>query len=99
MAIAHYRYLVLKMLSPARVLTVRGDRAVALAAVEKLHALATEVARLDDGGRNPSTSGTKVPTKVPKVRPSGADDVPIKAIRLYADSPQTTHIAGDLEEK
>jgi hypothetical protein len=99
MAIAHYGYLVLKMSSPAGVLTVRGDRAAALAVVEKLHALAAETARPDDGGRNPSTFGTKAPTKVPKVRPSGADDIPVKAIRLYADSPQTTRIAGDLEEK
>jgi hypothetical protein len=36
---------------------------------------------------------------VPKVWPSGVDDVPIKAIRLCMDSPQTTRIAGDLEEK
>jgi hypothetical protein len=72
--------LVLKMLSRAGVLTVRGDRAAALAAVEKLHVLAAETARSDDEGKNPSTSGTKVPTKVPKVRPSGADDVPVKAI-------------------
>jgi hypothetical protein len=64
MAIDHYGYLVL---------TVRGDRAIVLVAVEKLQALATEVARLDDGGRDPSTSGTKAPTKVLKVRPSGAD--------------------------
>ena len=99
MAISHYGYLVLKMSSPAGVLTVRGDRAAALAVVEKLHALAAETARPDDGGRNPSTFGTKAPTKVPKVRPSGADDIPVKAIRLYADSPQTTRIAGDLEEK
>jgi hypothetical protein len=99
MAIAHYGYLVLKMPSPAGVLTVRGNRVAALAAVEKLHALAAETARPNDGGKNPSTSGTKAPTKVPKVRPSGEDDVPIKAIRLYADSPQTTRIAGDLEEK
>jgi hypothetical protein len=48
MAIAHYGYLVLKMPSPARVLTVRGDRAAALAAVEKLHALAAETARPDN---------------------------------------------------
>jgi hypothetical protein len=87
MAIAHYGYLVLKMPSPAGVLTVRGDRAAALAAVEKLHALAAETARPNDGGRDPSTSGTKAPTKVPKVRPSGANDVPIKAIRLCADFP------------
>jgi hypothetical protein len=76
MAIAHYGYLVLKMSSPAGVLTVRGDRAAALAAVEKLHALAAETARPDDGGSNPSTSGTKAPAKVPKVRPSGANDGP-----------------------
>jgi hypothetical protein len=99
MAIAHYEYLVLKMLSPAGVLTVRGDHAAALAAVEKLHALAAEAARPDDGGRNPSTSGTKAPTKVPKVRPSGADDVPVKTVQLSAGSSQTTRIAGDLEEK
>jgi hypothetical protein len=99
MAIAHYGYLVLKMSSPARVLTVRGDHAAALAAVEKLHALAAETARPDDRGRDPSTSGTKAPTKVPKVRPSRADDVPVKAIELYADSPQTTRITSDLEEK
>jgi hypothetical protein len=76
MAIAHYGYLVLKMSSPAGVLTVRGDRAAALAAVEKLHALAAETARPDDGGSNPSTSGTKAPAKVPKVWPSGANDGP-----------------------
>jgi hypothetical protein len=78
---------------------VRGDRAAALAAVEKLHALAVETARPDDGGKNPSTSGTKAPTKVPKVQPSGADDVPVKAVQLSAGSSQTTGIAGDLEEK
>jgi hypothetical protein len=98
MAISHYGYLVLKMPSPVGVLTVQGDRAAALAAVEKLHALAAEAARPDDGGRNPLTSGTKVPTKVPKVRPSGADDVPVKAVQLSTGSSQTTRIAGDLEE-
>jgi hypothetical protein len=98
MSIAHYGYLVLKMPSPAGVLTMRGNRAAALAAVEKLHALAAEAARPDDGGRNPSTSGTKEPTKVSKVRPSGADDVLVKAVQLCAGSSQTTRIA-DLEEK
>jgi hypothetical protein len=85
MAIAHYRYLVLKMPSPAGVLTVWGDRPAALAAVEKLHALATETARLDDGGRDPSTSCIKAPTKVPKVQPSGADGGPVKIIQLSGD--------------
>jgi hypothetical protein len=51
MAIAHYGYLVLKTLSPARVLTVRGDRAAALAAVEKLHAWRQKrLARMTGGG-------------------------------------------------
>jgi hypothetical protein len=99
MAIAHYEYLVLKMSSPTRVLTVRGDRPAALADVEKLHALVAEAARPDDGGRDPSTSCTKMPAKVPKVQPSRADGVLVKTIRLSADSSQTTRIAGDLEEK
>jgi hypothetical protein len=99
MAIAHYGYLVLKMSSLAGVLIVQGDRAAALATVEKLHALAAEAAHPDDGGRNPLTYGIKAPTKVPKVRPSGADDVPVKAVQLSAGSTQTTRIAGDLEEK
>jgi hypothetical protein len=99
MAIAHYRYLVLKMSSPAGVLTVRGDHPAALAAVEKLHALVAEAAHPDDEGRDPSTSCTKTPAKVPKVQPSGADGVSVKPIRLSADSSQTTRIAGDLEDK
>ena len=99
MAIPHYGYLVLKMSYPAGVLTVRGDRPAALAAVEKLHALAAETARPDDGGRDPSTSCTKAPTKVPKVQPYGAEDGPIKTIQVGVDSSQITHIASNLEEK
>jgi hypothetical protein len=99
MAITHYGYLVLKMSSPAGVLTMQGNRAAALTVAEKLHALAAETARPDDGGRSPSTSGTKAPTKVLKVRPSGADDVPVNVVQLSAGSSQTTRIAGDLEEK
>jgi hypothetical protein len=86
MAIAHYGYLVLKMPSPTGVLTMQGDHAAALAAVEKLHALAIETARSDDGGRNPSTSGTKALPKEPKVQPSRADGVPVKTILLVVDS-------------
>jgi hypothetical protein len=75
------------------------DSAAALAAIEKMHALATEAARPDDGGRDPSTSYTKTSDKVPKVQPSGIDGVPVKTIQIRADSSQTTRIAGDLEEK
>jgi hypothetical protein len=87
MAIAHYGYLVLKMPSPAVILTVRGNRPAALAVVEKLHALVAEAARPNDVGRDPSTSCTKMPAKVPKVQPSGADGVPTKTIQLSAGSP------------
>jgi hypothetical protein len=83
MAIAHYGYLVLKMSSPARVLTVRGNRAAALAAVEKLHALMAKTAHPNDGERDPSTSGNKVPTKVPKVQPSRADGIPREVIEHH----------------
>ena len=47
MIIAHYGYLVLKMPSPAGILTVRGDRTATVAAVEKLHALAAEAAHTE----------------------------------------------------
>jgi hypothetical protein len=61
MANAHYVYLVLNMTSPEGVLSVWGDRTAALAAVEKLHALAAETARPGGGGRSPSASGAKAP--------------------------------------
>jgi hypothetical protein len=96
MAISHYGYLVLMMPSPAGILTVQGDRIAALAAVEKLHTLAAEIARPDDGGRGPST---KVPSKAPKVQPIGADGGPAKTIQVGVDPSQTTRIAGDLGEK
>jgi hypothetical protein len=99
MAIANYGYLVLKMSSPAGVLTMRGDCAAAVVAVEKLHALAAKTARLDNGGRDPSTSDTKAPAKVPKVQPSEADGGPVKTIQVGTNSSQTTRIAGNLEEK
>jgi hypothetical protein len=88
MAIAHYGYLVLKMPSPTVVLTVRGDRAAALTAVEKLHALAAETARPDDGGGNPSTSGTKALPRVPKVQPSRAEKSSLKPFGLLRTPPR-----------
>jgi ribonuclease HI len=68
-------------------------------AIEKLHAMAAEAARLDDGGKDPSTFGTKALAKVPKVQPSEADGGPVKTIQVSADSSQTTRIAGNLGEK
>ena len=96
MAISHYGYLVLKMPSPAGVLTVRGDRTAAVAAVEKLHALAAEAAcSVED----PSTSRAKVPSRAHKVQPSDPDNVTVKTVQIGADSSRTTRISGNLEEK
>jgi hypothetical protein len=95
MAIAYYGYLVLKMPSPAGVLSVRGDRTAALAAVEKLHSLVAETARPGGGGRSPSASGAKAP----KVQPTEADGAPAKTIQVGADPSRTTRIAGNLGEK
>jgi hypothetical protein len=98
MAIAHYGYLVLKMPSPTGVLTVRGDCPAALAAVEKLHALVAEAARSDDEGRDPSTSCTKTPTKVPKVQPSGqavSSSRPSGSARI-PPRPLTSRVSGTI---
>jgi hypothetical protein len=99
MAIAHYGYLVLKMPSPAGILTVRGDRTTALAAVEKLHTLVAKIARSDDRGRGPSASSARAPSKAPKVQPSGANGGPVKTIQVGVDPSQTTRITGNLGEK
>ena len=96
MAIAHYGYLVLKMSSTAGVLTVWGDRTAAIAAVEKLYALAAEAARSEE---DPSTSRAKAPSGAHKVQPSDLDNVPVKTVQIGADSSRTTRIVGNLEEK
>jgi hypothetical protein len=100
MAVAHYGYLVLKMPSPAGILTVQGDRTAAVAVVEKLHALATGlVPTTSAGGSEPSTSRAKAPAWAFKVRPSNMDNVPIKTIHVGAEPSQTTRIGGNLGEK
>jgi hypothetical protein len=99
MAITHYGYLVLKMSSLVGVLTVRGDHAAALAAVEKLHTLATETARPDGGGRSSSTPGAKAPKVQPTEADGGHSKVTAKTIQVGADPSRTTRIEGDLGEK
>jgi hypothetical protein len=100
MAIAHYGYLVLKMPSPAGVLSVQSDRTAAVVAVEKLHALATGLAPAAGAqGSDPSTLRAKALARVPKVRPSDTDDVPVKTVQVRAETSQTTRIEGNLGEK
>ena len=65
---------------------MQGDRTAAVAAVEKLHALATGlVPAASAGGSEPSTSHAKAPAKELKVRPSDKDDVPMKTIQVGAE--------------
>jgi hypothetical protein len=100
MAIAHYGYLVLKMSSPAGVLTVQNDRTAAVVAVEKFHVLAAGLASTaGTEGSNPSSSHAKAPAKAPKVRSSDTDDVPVKTVQVGADASQTTRMGGNLGEK
>jgi hypothetical protein len=86
MAIAHYGYLVLKMSSPAGVLTVQGDRTAAVAE-----------ARAE--GSEPSASRAKAHAKAPRVRPSGTDEVPVKTMQVGVEPSQTTRIGGSLGDK
>ena len=75
---------------------MQGDRTAAVAAVERLHALAAEAAC---SGEDPSPSQPRAPAKAPRVQPSDPDDVPVKTLQIGADSTRTTRIAGNLEEK
>jgi hypothetical protein len=100
MAVAHYGYLVLKMPSPAGVLTVQGDRTAAVASVEKLHALAAGLAPAASAeGSKPSSSRARALARAPKVHPSEMDDVPVKIIQVGVEPSQTTRIGGNLGEK
>jgi hypothetical protein len=81
-----YGYLVLKMPSPARVLTVQGDRTTAVVAVEKLCARAAGLAPATGAeGSEPSSSRARPPARAPKVRPSDTDHVPVKTVQVGAE--------------
>jgi hypothetical protein len=100
MAVTHYGYLVLKMPSPTGVLTVQGDQTAAVAAVEKLHALAAGLTPAGGAeGSDPSSSRARAPARGPKVHPSDTDDVPVKTIQVGAEPSLTTRIGGNLGEK
>jgi hypothetical protein len=100
MAVAHYRYLDLKMPSPAGVLTAQSDRTTAVAAVEKLHARAAGLAPAAGAeGSDPSSSHAKALAKAPRVHLSDTDDVPMKTFQVGAESSQTTRISRNLGEK
>jgi hypothetical protein len=79
---------------------MQGDQTAAVATVEKLHALAAGLALTTGAeGSDPSSSHAKAPAKVPKVRPSDTDDVPVKTIQVGAEFSQTTCIGRNLGGK
>jgi hypothetical protein len=79
---------------------VQGDRTAAVAAVEKLHALAAGLAPAAGAeGSEPSSSRARAPARAPKVHPSDTDNVPVKTLQVGAEPSQTTRIGGNLGEK
>jgi hypothetical protein len=99
MAVAHYRYLVLKIPSPKGVLRIRGDRDAGVFALEKLQALAAaREATEEPGGQDltPSSSRQRGSASTPHVQP---EDVPVKTVQVGVEARQTTRISGDLDNK
>jgi hypothetical protein len=102
MAVAHYGYLVLKMLTPNGVLKIRGDHDAGVCASEKLQALAAaRDAAEEPGGQDPAPSSSRQrgSASAPRVQPSSKEDVPMKTIQVGTEAGQTTHISGDLDSK
>jgi hypothetical protein len=102
MAVAHYRYLVLKMPSPNGILKIRGDRDAGVCVLEKLQALAAaREAAEEPGGRDlaPSSLCQRGSASAPHVQPSGKEDVLVKTVQVGTEAGQTTRISGDLDSK
>jgi hypothetical protein len=102
MVVAHYGYLVLKMLSPDGVLKIQGDRDAGAYAMEKLQALAA--AREASGEPRcqhpaPLSSCQRGSTLATRVQPSSKEDVPMKTIQIGAEAAQITHISSYLDSK
>jgi hypothetical protein len=98
-AVAHYRYLVLKMPSPNGVLKIHGDHDAGVCALEKLQALAAACEATEEpGGQDltPSSSRQHGSTSAPHVQP---EDVPVKTVQVGTAAGQTTRISGDLDSK
>jgi hypothetical protein len=102
MAVAHYGYLVLKMLSPNGILEIRGDRDAVISTLEKFQALAAsrEATTGPEGQElTPSSSRQHCSTSAPHVQPSNIEGVPMKIVQIGADVAQTTRIVEDLDKK
>jgi hypothetical protein len=102
MVIAHYGYLVLKMMSPNGILRIHRERDASVSALEKIQTLATRrEATAGPGSRHqePLSSRQCASSSAPHVQPSGSEDIPVKTIQIRADTAQTICITGDLDSK
>jgi hypothetical protein len=102
MAVAHYRYLVLKMPSPNSVLKILGDHDAGAYALEKLQSLAAaHEAVVEPGGQDPAppSSCQRFSASAPHVQPSAKEDVAVKTVQIRAEAAQTTRVSGDLDGK
>jgi hypothetical protein len=101
-AVAHCRYLVLKMPSPDGVPKILGDRDARACALEKLQTLVVaREAVAEPGGQDPAPPSSRQhgSTSAPHVQPFAKEDVPVKNILIGAKAAQTTRISGDLDSK
>jgi hypothetical protein len=102
MAVAHYRYLVLKMLSSNDIIKIHGDRSAGVFALEKLQALAaTHEVAVGQGAPDqaPLSLHQRISSSAPCVQPSDGEVVPVKVIQIGADATQTTRVVGNLGDK
>jgi hypothetical protein len=89
MAVAHYGYLVLKMLSPNGVLKIQGDRDAGACALEKLLALAmAHEATAEPGDQDPAppSSCQRGSASAPRVQPSIKEDIPMKTVQIGTEA-------------
>jgi hypothetical protein len=102
MAVAHYRYLVLKMPSPNGILKIQGGRDAGACALEKLQPLAAaHKAMVEPRGWDlaPPSSCQRGSASAPRVQPSAKEDVLVKTVQIGTEVGQTTHVLGDLDNK
>jgi hypothetical protein len=89
MAIAHYGYLILKMLSPNDIIKIHEDCSTIVSMLEKLQALvaAHEVAASQGApDQAPLSSHQCVSSSAPRMQPSEGEDVPVKVIQIGEDA-------------
>jgi hypothetical protein len=107
MAVPHYTYLVLKMSSPADVLSLQGDLKISFDCnIEAVELVATNqvpntMMEIYDASKKLASSELDIPEKSDKGnKPQPSEEVQVKAIHLgTGDSSKTTMIGAGLDPK